>query len=99
MEIFLNSDDGSRQGRTRGGGCRAAAPPPQTPENRNVNNTDFVDMISKVLHNFSFSRNQLLKSATELSHGTCIYVFMYINAVANSVMLYLHDFYNIIFNT
>jgi hypothetical protein len=30
-----------------------------------------------------------------LSHET--YIGMYINAVANSVMLYLHDFYNIIF--
>jgi hypothetical protein len=33
-----------------------------------------------------------------LSHGTCSYIRMYINAVANSVMLCLwHDFYNIIF--
>jgi hypothetical protein len=33
-----------------------------------------------------------------LSHGTCSYICMYINAVADSVMLYLqHDFYNIIF--
>jgi hypothetical protein len=33
-----------------------------------------------------------------LSHGTCSYSRMYINAVANSVMLYLrHDFYNMIF--
>jgi hypothetical protein len=32
-----------------------------------------------------------------LSHGTCSYIYMYINAVADSVMLYLHDFYNIIF--
>jgi hypothetical protein len=33
-----------------------------------------------------------------LSHGTCSYVCMYINEVADSVMLYLrHDFYNIIF--
>jgi hypothetical protein len=35
-----------------------------------------------------------------LSHGTCSYIRMYINAVANNVMLYLqHDFYNIIFKT
>jgi hypothetical protein len=33
-----------------------------------------------------------------LSHGTCSYICMYINAVADSVMLYLqHEFYNIIF--
>jgi hypothetical protein len=32
-----------------------------------------------------------------LSHGTCSYICMYINTVTNSVMLYLHDFYNIIF--
>jgi hypothetical protein len=30
-----------------------------------------------------------------VSHGTCSYIYMYINAAANSVMLYLrHDFYN-----
>jgi hypothetical protein len=33
-----------------------------------------------------------------LSHGTCSYIRMYINAVAGSVMLCLqHDFYCIIF--
>jgi hypothetical protein len=33
-----------------------------------------------------------------LGHGTCSYIRMYINAVADSVMLCLqHDFYNIIF--
>jgi hypothetical protein len=33
-----------------------------------------------------------------LSHGTCSYIRLYINAVSGSVMLYLqHDFYNIIF--
>jgi hypothetical protein len=33
-----------------------------------------------------------------LSHGTCSYICVYINAVSNSVMLYLrHDCYNIIF--
>jgi hypothetical protein len=32
------------------------------------------------------------------SHGICSCIRMYINAVADSVMLYLqHDFYNIIF--
>jgi hypothetical protein len=30
------------------------------------------------------------------SHGTCSYIRMYINAAADSVMLYLrHDFYNL----
>jgi hypothetical protein len=43
-----------------GGGLQA----PQTRENRNVKNTDFVDiMISEVLRDFLFSRNQTLKSA------------------------------------
>jgi hypothetical protein len=33
-----------------------------------------------------------------MSHGTCSYVRMYINAAADCVMLYSqHDFYNIIF--
>jgi hypothetical protein len=32
-----------------------------------------------------------------LSHGTCSYICMYINAAAKSVILYLHDFYNTIF--
>jgi hypothetical protein len=33
-----------------------------------------------------------------MSRGTCSYIFMYINAVADSVMLYLwHDFHNTIF--
>ena len=33
-----------------------------------------------------------------MSHGTCSYICMYINAVADSVILYsLHDPYNIIF--
>jgi hypothetical protein len=30
---------------------------------------------------------------------SCRYIFVYINAVADSVMLHLHDFYNIIFKT
>jgi hypothetical protein len=52
------------QGRTQGGGCRAAAP--QTPQNRNLKNTDFVDIVvSKVLRNFPFSGNQPLKSADD----------------------------------
>jgi hypothetical protein len=44
----------------RGRGCRAAAT--QTPQNRNLKNTGSVDiMISKVLRDLPFSRNQLLK--------------------------------------
>jgi hypothetical protein len=35
-----------------------------------------------------------------MSLGTCSYICMYINAVANGIMLYLLcDFYNIIFKT
>jgi hypothetical protein len=68
-------------------------------------------MISKLSRDLPFSRNQPLKLVDDLiklqkqedrtlrlSLGTCSYVCMYINAVADSVMLYLqHDFYNIIF--
>jgi hypothetical protein len=54
------------QGRTQGGGgCRIAAPS-QTPQNINLKNTDFVElMISKVLHDLPFSRNLPLKSADD----------------------------------
>jgi hypothetical protein len=39
---------------------------PQTPQNRNLKNTDFIDiMISKVLRYFAFSQNQPLKSADD----------------------------------
>jgi hypothetical protein len=39
---------------------------PQTPQNRNYKNKDFIDvMIPKVLCDLSFSRNQPLKSADE----------------------------------
>jgi hypothetical protein len=41
-----------------GGACRGAAPPPKPPKTEIKKNTDFVDiMISKVLHDFLFSRN------------------------------------------
>jgi hypothetical protein len=44
----------------------AGLQPSQTPKNWNLKNTDFVDiMISKVLCDFSFSRNQPLKSADD----------------------------------
>jgi hypothetical protein len=46
-----------------GGGGRAA--PPQTLQNRNLK-TNFIDMvISKVLRDIPFSRNQPLKSADD----------------------------------
>jgi hypothetical protein len=52
------------RGRTQGGA--AGLQHPQTPQNRNLKNTDFVDIvISKVLRDFPFSRNQPLKSADE----------------------------------
>ena len=39
---------------------------PQTPQNRTLKSTDFVHiMISKVLRDFPFSRNQPLKSAAD----------------------------------
>jgi hypothetical protein len=48
-----------------GGGCRTAVPL-QTLQNRNLENTYFAGyMISKVLHDFPFSRNQPLKSADD----------------------------------
>jgi hypothetical protein len=53
------------QGRTQGGrlqGCRH----PLNPQNRNLKITDFLDiMVSKVLLDFPFSRNQPLKSADD----------------------------------
>jgi hypothetical protein len=52
-----------RQGRTHRG---AAAPPPKTPQNRNLKPTDIVDiMTSKVLRDLPFSRNQQLKTADD----------------------------------
>jgi hypothetical protein len=49
---------------TGGGGYRAANPL-QTHQNRNLKNTDFVDIISKLLRDLPFSRNQPLKSADD----------------------------------
>jgi hypothetical protein len=47
----------------RGGGCRAAAP--QTPQKLNFK-IDFIDiMVSEVLRDLPFSRNQPLKSADD----------------------------------
>jgi hypothetical protein len=61
---FLCVDQGCIQG---GGGCRAAAsPPPQIPQNRNLKNTGFVPIvISEILLDLPFSRNQPLKSADD----------------------------------
>jgi hypothetical protein len=50
------------QGHIQVGGCQAGAPPPP---NRNLKNTDFVDMTSKVLRDLPFRRNQPLKSADD----------------------------------
>jgi hypothetical protein len=45
------------------GGAAGLQPPPQTPKNQNLKNTDFVDiMIPKVLRDLPFSWNQPLKS-------------------------------------
>jgi hypothetical protein len=40
----------------------AGLQPPQTPQNQNLRNIDFVD---RLLRNFPFSRNQPLKSADD----------------------------------
>jgi hypothetical protein len=61
VEFRSNLDKGAPKGV---GGCRAAAP--QKPQNWNLKYTDFVDtMISRVLRDFPFSRNQPLKSADD----------------------------------
>ena len=64
--VGINENIAQEQGSTQaGGGCRAAAPP-KTPQNRNLKSTDFVDIIiSKVLRDFPFSRNQPLTSADD----------------------------------
>ena len=59
----MGTDRGTSKG--GGGGCRAESSP-HTPQNRNLKNTDFVDIvISHVLRDFPFSRNQPLKSADD----------------------------------
>jgi hypothetical protein len=47
------------QKKVGGGGVGGAA---STPPNQNLKNTDFVNMISEVLHYLLSSRNKLLKS-------------------------------------
>jgi hypothetical protein len=46
-----------------GEGCRAAAPTPQTPQNRYLKNTHFVDIISQVFHKF-----YVIYPSAEISH-------------------------------
>jgi hypothetical protein len=59
------NDDGSH-GRARAQGGSSRATVAQTPQNRNFKNTDFVDtIVSKVLRDLPFSRNQPLKSADD----------------------------------
>jgi hypothetical protein len=49
-----------------GGAAAGLQPPPKIPQNQNLKNTYFVDiMISKVLCDLLFSRNQTLKSADD----------------------------------
>jgi hypothetical protein len=48
------------------GGTAGLQPPPPNPQNRNLKNTRFVDIvISEVLRDFPFSRNQPLNSADD----------------------------------
>jgi hypothetical protein len=55
-------------GHTQGGGVPGFSP--QTPENQNLKNTDLVDiMISNVLRDLLFSRNQPLKSTDDRHIG------------------------------
>jgi hypothetical protein len=50
---------------TQGGGT-VGLQPPQHPQSRNLENTDFVDrMISKVLRYFPFNRKQSLKTTDD----------------------------------
>jgi hypothetical protein len=56
-------------------GSAAGLQSPQAPRNRNLKNTDFVDiMISEVLRDLPFSQNHPLKSADD-----CILEFWKIN--------------------
>jgi hypothetical protein len=56
------------------------------------------DYYIKILKNKLISFKNQEGRTLWFSHGICSYICMYINAFANSVILYLqHDFYNIIF--
>jgi hypothetical protein len=64
------SNLGQFQGRTQtegGGGERAAGvQPPKTPKDQNLKSPNFVDILmSEVLRDFLFSRNQPLRSADD----------------------------------
>jgi hypothetical protein len=66
LSFMISTNKSDTRAHTRGGGCRAAGPPPQIPENLNLKNTDFVDVvISKVLRDLPFRRRQPLKSADD----------------------------------
>jgi hypothetical protein len=62
--IYTKLWAGCNQGRTQGeGGCLAPTPN-QTPQHRNLKNTDFVDkIILNILRDLPFRRNQPLESA------------------------------------
>jgi non-canonical (house-cleaning) NTP pyrophosphatase len=67
LTIFValnNTNIHYNKGRTQVGRSAGLQPPPN-PQNRNLKGTDFVDVISKVLRDFPFSRNQPLKSADD----------------------------------
>jgi hypothetical protein len=54
------------QERKQGEGAAVLQLPPQTTQNLDLKNTEFVDIIvSKVLRNLPFSRDQPLKSADD----------------------------------
>jgi hypothetical protein len=59
--------NGYKQGSNQGvGGCSPAVPPSKPPQNRNLKDTDFVDMmLSKILRDLPISRNQPLKLADD----------------------------------
>jgi hypothetical protein len=64
VQYVADSAKGSPKGERGLPGCRS--PPPKTPKNQNLKNTDFVDMvISNVLPDFPFSQNQPLKAADD----------------------------------
>jgi hypothetical protein len=63
--IQVNTVPRSGAPKEAGGGLPGCSPL-QTPQNRNLKNTDFVDiMISEVLHDLPFSQNQPLRSADD----------------------------------
>jgi hypothetical protein len=61
---YLVNNHQRTQGRTQGQRRGAGLQTPKSPKT-NLKNTDFVDSMIKVLHDFPFSRNQSLKSADD----------------------------------